>query len=83
LVLGGVLRVGLRELKMPDNKFITLEQEIDLRRSIREVHKTEGMVGVYQVMGEVAASLEIVSEMAQELLAEEEKNRKGDNHGNV
>lgn len=60
-------------------KFIGLEDEIDLRRSIREVFKLEGMVGVYQVMGEIASSLEIVAEIAQELLAEEEKNKKGGN----
>jgi hypothetical protein len=53
------------------NNFISLEDEIDLRRSIRAVHKHEGMEGMYTVMGELAKALEIVSEMAQTLLDEE------------
>lgn len=58
-----------------NKKFISLEDEIEIRRSIRAVYKLEGMMGVYEVMGEIAASLEIVSMMAQELLADEDKKR--------
>jgi hypothetical protein len=61
-------------------KFISLEDEITLRRAIRVAYNHEGMIGVYQCLGEMARSLEIGAEVAQELLAEEDK-KKGDNHG--
>ncbi|MGH7974859.1 MAG: hypothetical protein ACREBR_04990 [bacterium] len=54
-------------------KFICLEDEIILRRAVRVAYEHEGMVGVYKCMGEMARSLEIVAEMAQELLDEERK----------
>ena len=62
-----------------NNKFINLEDEIMLRQSIRNIYKNGGIIEVYQAMGEIAASLEIISELAQELLADEEKNKKGGN----
>lgn len=46
-----------------------------MRRAVKAAYKHEGMVSVYQCMGEIANSLEIVGEVAQELLEEEEKNR--------
>jgi len=43
-------------------------------------YKHEGMAGIYACMGELNRSLQITSEVALELLAEEEKKRsKGDN----
>ena len=61
---------------MNEKHFIDLEDEIELRRTIRSVYKHEGMLGVYTVMGELAASLHVVAELAQELLSEEEKGKK-------
>lgn len=61
-------------------KFINLEDEIDLRRSIRAVYKHEGMVGIYKCMGELSRSLEIIGEVTLEILTDEEKNQ-GDQHG--
>lgn len=57
------------------NPFISLEDEVELRMLIKQVHKLEGMVGVFTAMGEVARALEIFGEIAEELLIEEEKNR--------
>ena len=58
-----------------DPKFISLEDEIDLRRSVRATYKHEGMVGVYRCMGELARSLEIVGEITLEILTEEGKGK--------
>jgi hypothetical protein len=58
---------------MSDYKFISLEDEIDLRRSVRAVFKHEGWVGVLKCMGEISRSLEIVAEVAQEIDADERK----------
>ena len=58
--------------------FINLEDEITLRLSIKAAFKHEGWIGLYQIMGELAQSLEIVSDVAKELL-EEERKQKGDN----
>lgn len=58
-----------------DNRFISLEDEIQLRMSIKSVYKHEGIAGVYQVMGELITSFQIVSEVAQEILEEEKKNQ--------
>ena len=55
-----------------NNKFIGLEDEITLRRSIRAVYRHEGLIGIYTVIGELARSLEIVGEVATEILEEEE-----------
>jgi hypothetical protein len=60
-----------------ENKFISLEDEILLRLSIRAVYKHEGMTGIYQAMGELARSLQIIGEIAEELLEEEDKNKRG------
>jgi hypothetical protein len=57
-----------------DKKFIDLEDEINLRRSLRAVFSHEGIAGLYQVMGELGQSLEIVAEFTQEVLDEENKN---------
>ena len=66
---------------MPENhKFISLEDEILLRRALHMTYKHEGMAGIYACMGELNRSLQITSEVGLELLAEEEKKRsKGDN----
>lgn len=61
-------------------KFINLEDEIDLRRSIRAVYKHEGMIGIYKCMGELSRSLEIIGEIALEIIEEEAKN-KGEYNG--
>lgn len=55
------------------NPFISLEDEIILRRAIRATYKHEGIQGIYQVLGELAQSMQIVSEIAEEILAEEDK----------
>jgi hypothetical protein len=59
------------------NKFIGIEDEVDLRRSLRAAYNHEGIIGIFTIMGELSAALKITGEMAQELLDEEEKN-KGD-----
>jgi hypothetical protein len=58
-------------------QFVSLEDEIDLRRAIRATYKHEGMLGVYKCMGELSRSIEIIGEIALEILDEEAKN-KGD-----
>lgn len=58
---------------MSDYKFISLEDEIDLRRSVRAVYKHEGLEGLFKVMGELAQSLEIVGQLAEEIIKEENK----------
>ncbi len=54
-------------------KFIGLEDEIALRMAVRATYKHEGMVGIYKCMGELSRSLEIVGEVALEILTDEEK----------
>lgn len=54
-------------------RFISLEDEITLRRAVRMAYKHEGMAGVYKCMGELNHQLKIVAEIARELLEEEEK----------
>ena len=60
-----------------ENKFICLEDEIILRRSIRAVFKHEGHNGIIQVLGELGRSMQIILEMAIELAEEEDKNKGG------
>jgi hypothetical protein len=62
------------------NPFIGLEDEIDLRRAVRATFKHEGWVGIYKVFGELARSLEIVGEVATELMDEEKKNKGGNSN---
>lgn len=59
-------------------KFIGLEDEIILRRAVRVAFEHEGWVGLFKCMGEMSRSLEIVSEVALEINAEEEKKLRGD-----
>jgi hypothetical protein len=59
------------------NPFICLEDEIMLRRSVRAVFKHEGWMGFYKVFGELARSLEIVGEVATDIMDEENKNKGG------
>ncbi len=59
------------------NPFICLEDEIILRRSIRAVYKHEGVQGIYQVLGELGRSMQIVLEVFKEIINEEEKNKGG------
>jgi hypothetical protein len=56
-------------------QFIGLEDEIILRRAVRIAYQHEGMVGVYRCMGEMNRSLQIVAEVAKELLEEEDKKK--------
>jgi hypothetical protein len=63
-------------------KFIKLEDEIMLRRSVKAAFAHEGWPGLYMIMGELSRSLEIVGEVAIELLEEEnKKNLEGDQDG--
>ena len=55
--------------------FIGLEDEIDLRRAVRATFKHEGWMGIYKVFGELARSLEIVGEVATELMEDEKKEK--------
>ncbi len=67
---------------MSDNtKFISLEDEILLRRAIRIAYEHEGWIGIYHVMGELSRSLEIAAEVALEINQEEEKKKKREDHG--
>lgn len=67
---------------MSDNiKFISLEDEIILRRAIRIAYEHEGWTGIYQIMGEMSRSLEITAEIALEINDEEAKKKKGEDHG--
>lgn len=57
-------------------KFISLEDEIILRRAIRIAYEHEGWVGLYHCMGEMSRSLEICAEVAMEIYNEEEKRKR-------
>jgi len=62
-----------------NNPFISLEDEIDLRRGIRAAYKHEGWVGLYKIMGELSQGLQIAAEVALEISDEEKK--AGGQHG--
>lgn len=66
---------------MATSKFIGLEDEIELRRAVRSVHRHEGIEGVYQCMGEMSRALEIVMEVARELVEDEEKHKDEEKNG--
>jgi len=55
------------------NPFIPLEDEIILRRAVRSVYANEGMTGVYQSLGEMGRAMQIVAEVAKEIVEEEKK----------
>lgn len=55
------------------NPFIGLEDEIDLRRAVRAIHKHEGWAGIWRAIGELARSLEIVGDIVIEIHEEEKK----------
>jgi len=57
------------------NRFIGLEDEIILRRALRQTYKHEGMVGLFKCMGELNDSLRIAAEVTKEILEEEQKNK--------
>lgn len=57
-------------------KFISLEDEIILRRAVRIAYEHEGWVGLYQCLGEMSRSLEITAEVAMEIYVEEEKKKR-------
>lgn len=57
------------------NKFLSLEDEIQLRLAVRSVYRNEGIEGVFTSMGELAHALEIVGTVAQEIIEEEEKKK--------
>jgi hypothetical protein len=59
------------------NPFISLEDEITLRLSVRAAYKHEGLIGICYIMGELSRSLQIVGDIAEEILAEEKKNKGG------
>ena len=59
------------------NPFINLEDEITLRLSIRAAYKHEGFEGICHILGELAQSMQIVSEVALELMEEENKKNEG------
>lgn len=58
-----------------NNPFISLEDEIQFRLSLRAAYKHEGLTGLYQIMGELSQSLQIVAELTQELMNGEERNK--------
>jgi hypothetical protein len=58
------------------DKFINLEDEIMLRRSIRAAYRHEGWPGLYHIIGELSRSLEIVSDVILEIHNEEQKGGK-------
>jgi hypothetical protein len=62
--------------------FIGLEDEITLRRSVRAVFKHEGVQGIFQVLGELARSMQIVIETFRDIVDEEE-NRGGNSNDNT
>jgi hypothetical protein len=57
------------------DKFIDLEDEIQLRLSVRAAFKHEGWTGMYHILGELAQSMEIVSQVALEIMEEEKKGK--------
>lgn len=59
-------------------KFITLEEEILLRRAIRIAYEHEGWIGLYHIVGEMTRSLEIAAEVSLEIHEEELKKRKNE-----
>lgn len=58
------------------HNFISFEDEIQLRLSIRAAYKHEGWTGIINIMGELATSLQIVLDVAKELRDEKENNAK-------
>lgn len=54
-------------------RFISLEDEILLRRALRVTYNHEGIVGIYRSMGELNAELKVAAEVAREILEEESK----------
>jgi len=57
-------------------KFISLEDEIILRRAVRIAYEHEGWIGLYHCLGEMSRSLEIAAEVAMEIYVEEEKKKR-------
>ena len=55
------------------NPFISLEDEIQLRLSIKAADKHEGMDGLITILGELGRSMEIVCDVAREIMDEENK----------
>ncbi len=55
------------------NRFISLENEILLRRALRMTYKHEGLQGLILCMGEMNDGIRITAEVMKEIL-EEEKN---------
>lgn len=74
-ILGDIIApdVIINKLNM-NNPFINLEDEIELRRSLRAVFSHEGFVGLYKVMGELSQSLQITAQITQEIMDEENNN---------
>lgn len=58
---------------MAADKFICLEDEIILRRSIKAAFKHEGWSGMIAILGELSRSMQIVLEVATEIKDEEDK----------
>lgn len=55
------------------DRFICLEDEIILRRSIKAAFKHEGWSGMVAILGELSRSMQIVLEVAKELIEEDKK----------
>lgn len=53
------------------NKFIGLEDEISIRRAVRQAYKHEGRNGIFKCIGEASDWLHIVLEVSQDILDEE------------
>jgi len=58
-------------------KFISLEDEIILRRAVRIAYKHEGWAGIYRCIGEMYRSIQIIAEVALEINADEGKKNEG------
>lgn len=55
-------------------RFLSLEDEIILRRALRMTYKHEGMEGLFKCIGELNDSILIIAQLAKEILEEEKAN---------
>jgi hypothetical protein len=55
------------------NRYIGLEDEILLRRSIKAAFKHEGWPGMIAILGELSRSIQIVLEVVKDIQDEEDK----------
>lgn len=59
----------------PIRRYMTHEQEAEFRAMIRNVYTREGMMALWQIIGEMVASMTVVNDIIGEILEEKEKGK--------